>query len=71
MKESRKVKTDRRINYAKAQMAEYESLLKLDNVKQWPEFAKEVYRKKVRMLKEEVRKLDARNAFFVKMKESA
>lgn len=71
MKESRKVKTDRRINYAKAQLAEYDAILKSDNVKQWPEFAKEPYRRKVKMLKEEIRKLEARNQFFVKLKEGA
>jgi len=69
IKESRNIKMERRINYAKAQAAEYTELLNDPSIKQWPEFAKEVYRKKRAALNDEVRRLEGRQVFFKKLRE--
>ena len=68
MKENRDIKTARRINHAKAQIAEYNAILKSDRVKAWPDFAKEPYREKVKALHAEVRKLEGRQAFVKSLK---
>lgn len=67
IKESRSIKDERRINYAKAQAAEYTTLLREPSVRAWPDFAKEILRKKERVLREEVRRLENRQVFLKKL----
>lgn len=68
-KEPRSLKMERRINYARFQASQYDELLKSVEVRRWPDFAKEPYRKKRRELLDEVRRLEGRQEFFKKMRE--
>lgn len=67
IKESRSIKDERRINYAKAQAQEYTDLLSDPTVKRWPDFAKDNLRQKRKVLLDEVRRLENRQVFLKKL----